>query len=264
MKKKKYLLLTALLVLALAGSGGYIAWKSLDYQRGAETYEAAARAAGLPAQAQPSASPNSPEEVDPWAAALMETDLDALRAVNEEVVGWLMIPETELSYPLLQGADNQYYLNHTWKGERNSVGAVFMEHLCDSKLTDFNTIIYGHRMNNDSMFGVLANYREMDFLRAHPSVYLASEDGVRVYDIFAAGEVGREDIVYGLDIADPEVKRTFLDFSLDNSVIDTEITPDTEDQVLTLSTCVSGWGRSAKRWTVQAVLSKEYERRSST
>jgi len=257
-KKRWRFLAVLILTLVLLGSGGYLVWKALDYQKGAENYEAAIRAAGLPQQGQPSAPPGGQEEMDPQAAALLKTDLEALRAENSDVVGWLMLPDTELSYPVVQGEDNQFYLNHTWNGARSSVGAIFMECQCDPGLGDFNTIIYGHRMNDDSMFGDLAKYRETDFWKAHPKVYLAVEGKVYVYDVFAACEVDTEDIVYGLGITKPDVKEDLIGFILEHSVIDTGIVPDTEDQILTLSTCTSGWGRSAKRWVVEAVLAETY------
>jgi len=254
-KGRKILIL--LLGLILLGSGGFIIWKTLDYQRGAEDYEAAAKAAGLPQQGQTSIPPDT-QEVDPQAAALMEMDLEALRVENSDVAGWIMIPDTELSYPVVQGEDNRFYLNHTWNRERSSVGAIFMECRCGPGLESFNTIIYGHRMNNDSMFGTLAKYRGEDFWKTHPKVYLAVKAKVCVYDVFAACEVITEDIVYGLEITEPDVKEKLISFALERSVIDTGIVPGAGDQILTLSTCTSGWRKSAKRWVVEAVLAREY------
>lgn len=259
-KKRVFRCAIILLVLVLLISGGYLAWKSLDHQKGAENYETALKTAGLSPQGQASAPLDVPEEMDPQAAALLETDLEALRAENGDVVGWLMIPDTELSYPVVQGEDNQFYLNHTWNGARSSVGAIFMECQCDPGLGDFNTIIYGHRMNNNSMFGALSKYREADFWKAHPKVYLAVDGRVCVYDVFAACEVTTEDIIYGLGITTPKKKLELISFALENSAIDTGISPDAEDQVLTLSTCTSGWGRSTKRWVVEAVLAETYEK----
>lgn len=166
-----------------------------------------------------------------------------------------MIPETELSYPILQGEDNRYYLNHTWLGERSTVGAIFMECQCAPDFSDFNTIIYGHRMNNESMFGILKSYENLDFWREHPAVYLVTDSGVNIYDVFAAHEVGIREIVYRLDVEENDLQQEFIDFCLDRSEIDTGVVPDREDQVLTLSTC-TGRGH-ATRWIVQAVLREQ-------
>lgn len=249
--------IAAVLVLMLLGSGGYLLWKHLDYQNGAEDYQAAVAAAGIPLWIRPPDQSGSSQRTDPYAAALAETDLVALREVNPDVVGWIMIPDTVLSYPVVQGADNRYYLDHTWTGERSGVGAIFMECTNASDLSDFNTILYGHRMNNESMFGVLKSYEDMNFWRKHPAVYLVSDSGVQTYDVFAAHEVGIKEIVYRLDIEESSLQQEFIDFCLEQSEIDTGIVPTIGDQILTLSTC-TGRGH-ATRWVVQGVLTQRYE-----
>ena len=65
--------------------------------------------------------------------------------MNPDVAGWIEIPGTELSYPLLQGEDNQYYLTHTWNREPNSGGSVFLECTSRRDLSGFHTIAYGCR-----------------------------------------------------------------------------------------------------------------------
>lgn len=256
-KKKRVKILyhrvaAAVLVLVLLVSGGYLLWKHLDYQKGAEDYQAAVAAAGIPQWIKPPDRSGSSQRSDPYASALAETDLEALREVNPDVVGWIMIPDTVLSYPVVQGTDNRYYLNHTWMGERSGVGAIFMEYTNASDLSGFNTILYGHRMNNESMFGVLKSYESMDFWKDHPTVYLVSDSGVHTYDIFAAHEVGIKEIVYRLDLEESGLEQEFIDFCLERSEIDTGVIPSAADKVLTLSTC-TGRGH-ATRWVVQAVL----------
>lgn len=82
-----------------------------------------------------------------------------------------MIPDTRISYPLVQGEDNQYYLNHTWKKWSSVVGAIFLECGNSRDLSNFNTIVYGHRMNDGSMFASLKNYRGKATGRLTPGVY---------------------------------------------------------------------------------------------
>ena len=107
MKKWIYRTLTILLLLVLLGSGGYLLWKHLDYQRGIADYSAALEAAGLPLEPEKPASPSSQpdasgqeEEEDPYMTLLAETDLEALREINPDIIGWILIPETNLSYPI--------------------------------------------------------------------------------------------------------------------------------------------------------------------
>ena len=262
MRKNVRRVLAAVLLAVLAVSGGYIAWKSLDYQKGGEDYAEAVEVAGLelPEELPPARTQDAPQtgeekgepaaEQDPWAAALAQVDLDALRQVNGDVVGWIAIPGTVLSYPVVQTGDNSYYLNRTWKRESSSVGAIFLEHTAEADLSGFHTLIYGHRMRNGTMFGSLRDYRSADYWREHPSVYVTMGGQVLIYDIFAAYEVGIREIVYRLD-AD-QTKEEFIQFCLSHSAIQTGVEPTPEDHVLTLSTCTERG--HATRWVVQAVL----------
>ena len=263
MSKRVRTLLAVVLAGILVVSGGFIAWKMLDYRKGAQDYSEAASVAGLnrPAAQTPAVQPEGeeeeePEPYDPF-EALAAIDLEALRAVNSDVVGWIEIPDTEVSYPVLQTSNNSYYLNHTWKKENSSVGAIFMETTNDPGLEDFHTIVYGHNMRNGSMFGGLRSYRNRDYWEAHPAVYLADDTGVHQYDIFAAYEVGVREIIYRLDIEENNWQGRFLDYALRHTVIDTGIVPSEDGHILTLSTC-TGSGH-ATRWIIQAVRAEEPE-----
>ncbi len=254
MNKKCYRVLALVLAVILVGSAGYLIWKNLDYQRGGQENDAAAAIAAVPSL--PEVPPAEEAEVreipEELLDILADVDLGALREINSEVVGWIAIPGTEISYPVLQGEDNSYYLNHTWNRVQSAVGSVFLECRCAPDLTDFNTILYGHRMKNGTMFGRLRDYNKEDFWRKHPVVYLVTGENVYVYDIYAAFEAGVTEIIYRLDLTDEVEKRKMIAFALSRSAIDTGITPTAEDQVVTLSTC-TGRGH-ATRWVVQGVL----------
>ena len=269
MKKKLYRLLYVLLILTLAVSGGFLIYKQIEARAAAQDYEGALQAAGIEDLAVQPAPPSDPqpasegsdnpadvqreqEEGTSWLEALGAVDLSALRGVNSDILGWITIPDTDLSYPVVDGRDNRYYLNHTWSGERNAAGAIFLEMNCASDFSDFNVILYGHRMHNNMMFGTLRFYEDMAFWAEHPSVYLVSDSGVARYDIFAAYEAGVRDLTYRLDMAEEEEKQAFLDFCLSSSVLDAGVVPTTSDQILTLSTCTRQGG-AATRWVVQAV-----------
>lgn len=256
MKKTSNRILTIFLVIALVGGFGLLGWRVLERTRGAADYNEAHQIAGVEPPEEDQVAISDEEESDPHAAALADIDLAALQAINEDVLGWISIPNTELSYPILQATDNQYYLNHTWKKERNPGGSIFMESTNSPDFAQFNTILYGHRMNNDSMFGTLKYYNELDFWRDHPSVYIVNSTGVHRYDIFAAHEVGVRDIVYRLDLEESNLQEDFIAFCLEHSVLDTEIVPQAEDHVLMLSTCVDSSSHSSTRWVVLAVLNK--------
>ena len=273
MKPKFRKALAALLAVVCALCLGRTALQLVQYRQGDETYAQAEELAGLPdlsdlpvvdftggsGEASGSAGADgageAPEEVpvwqDPYAQALKDMDFSALRQQNPDVLGWILIPGTRVSYPVVQGTDNSYYLDHTWRGGKNSVGAIFMECRNSSDLSDFNTIIYGHRMNNRSMFGTLSQYKSRSYWQAHPYVYLTDDSGTHRYEIFAAGEVSVDSDVYRLGLRSDSSRQSFLDSCLALSALNTGVTPHTYDKVLTLSTC-TGNGH-ATRWVVQAV-----------
>ena len=265
--------LAALLAVICALCLGRTALQLVQYRQGDETYAQAEELAGLPdlsdlpvvdftggsgsvsSSASTDGAGEAPEEVpvwqDPYAQALKDMDFSALRQQNPDVLGWILIPGTRVSYPVVQGTDNSYYLDHTWRGGKNSVGAIFMECRNSSDLSDFNTIIYGHRMNNRSMFGTLSQYKSRSYWQAHPYVYLTDDSGTHRYEIFAAGEVSVDSDVYRLGLRSDSSRQSFLDSCLALSALNTGVTPHTYDKVKTLSTC-TGNGH-ATRWVVQAV-----------
>ncbi len=193
-----------------------------------------------------------PEFDDPVARSLMDIELKELQAKTADAVGWIVIPDTPISYPVLQGEDNEFYLKHNWKKERNSGGSIFMECKNSSDFSDFNTLIYGHRMRDSSMFNALQYYEEAEYLAQHPRIYIVTSEGVLVYEIFASGKVSITDPVYWLITDQEHYKQRMIEFCLDASAVETGIIPKTTDHLLTLSTCTSVRG-SDNRWIVVAV-----------
>ena len=274
MKQKLRRGVMLVLALVFVGSTVMLIRQNIQYREGEEIYAEAEALVDLPDLTQlppvvetleeaPAQQPaeetpaeaEKPVYVDPYADALRNMDFTALREVNSDVVGWIVIPGTRVSYPLVQGEDNNYYLNRTWKKWSSVVGSIFMECRSSRDLSDFNTIIYGHRMNNGSMFASLKYYKKQSYWQEHPCVYITDDNGSHKYEIFAAYEVSTEGDTYRLSFSDEADKQSFIDYCLAQSVIETGVTPQTYDQILTLSTC-TGNGH-ATRWVVQAVLRGE-------
>ena len=186
-----------------------------------------------------------------YAASLLDIDLHSLRAVNPDVIGWIIIPGTSLSYPLLRGVNNEYYLYRNWRGSPDPAGSVFMDAEDSADLSGFNTRVYGHRMGRDAMFNCLQHYADPEFLSAHPNVYLVTAEGVRVYRIFAACEVSITAPVYWLGELGAEYRQDVIDFCMKNSVVNSGVLPSPSGHILTLSTC-AGLLPSDRRWVVTA------------
>lgn len=251
-----------------------------NYRDGAESYRSAAETAGLerlPKYEPPEPTPRwtydgeDPSLTEPgegeiilpgnkadasladdeWAACLLEMDLDALREVNSEIIGWIIVPGTEINYPLLQTGSNETYLHTTWDGTWSSVGSIFMEKTCSADPEEnYNTILYGHRMRDGSMFAGLKDYWNADFRDAHPYVYLRTGDTVRRYEIFSAYQAKLNDVCYYLDYPTEAIRAKLPSYGVSRSYFDCGLRPTTEDSYLTLSTC-TGNGHS-RRWVVLA------------
>ena len=256
----------------------------LAYKKGAETYAEAediANVAGLEAladerpalvkpgtrpAAQPAEEPSggteeqpAPESTpepqpDPYESLLREANVAALQEINGDVKGWIVLPGTGVSYPLLQGGDNEFYLNHDWKRDASSVGAVFLDYRASDDFTDFNAIAYGHRMRDRSMFGRLKRYAQQDYLDAHPDVYVRTADTVYRYAIYAAYEADVTSLAYCISLSDEASREEFIRLGLENSAVSAGFTPQTTDRFLTLVTCTGSGYES--RWVVQAVLAE--------
>ena len=114
-------------------------------------------------------------------------DLDRLVKENGDIKGWIYIEGTDISYPLLQGPDNDYYLYRTYKKEYLFAGSIFIDAANAPDLSDQHTIIYGHNMKNDSMFGTLGKFKQQDYRDQHRYIYiLMPGQDWNKYEIFSA------------------------------------------------------------------------------
>lgn len=196
------------------------------------------------------------EEEDAHIRYLEAIDLAALRETNPDVLGWIFIPDTPIDHPLLQGEDNEYYLKRTWEGNRNIMGSIFLETENTPDFTDYNTIVYGHNMNDGSMFAEIKQYRDQEYAQQHPYVYILNDAGAFRYEVFAAYEADVESSTYGLSFNQEKTRINFLADAASNSDIAMGVEPALTDRILTLSTC-TGTGYST-RWVVQARLKMIY------
>lgn len=268
-KKTRWILNSILLLVLLFGLTKFLLSEQENH-RSQQDYDQAMQLAGveqeeLAVQTDPTTAPTEqipvPQETlatipdDPIIQELLDIDLDALREENEDVIGWIRIPDTKVNYPLLQWTDNDFYLDHTWKQSNNASGAIFMEYQNKPDFSEFNTIIYGHNMRNGDMFGTLHYYRRPNYWKEHPYVYIVNDEGVLRFDVFAAQSASTKSVIYGLGIETDQRKEEFIRFARDYSFFEVDFIPTAEDRILTLSTC-TGAGH-VNRWVVLSVLNEE-------
>ncbi|MBR6473269.1 MAG: class B sortase [Firmicutes bacterium] len=124
-------------------------------------------------------------------------DFEQLSAVNPDIVAWIYIPDTNVSFPVLRGSDNATYLHNDYRGLYSFAGSIFMDVNCSADFSDIETMIYGHNMHNGSMFGRLKKFEDEDYRKAHEEVYILLPDGHYIEYKAASGEyISIENDVY--------------------------------------------------------------------
>lgn len=165
---------------------------------------------------------------------------------NKDTVGWLSISDTSINYPVVQKPeDNEYYLNHSFYGDEDSNGTLFVDYRSDIVNQNTNTIIYGHNMKSDLMFGTLDNYLDEGFYTAHKTITFNTIYEYRTYEIFAVclAKVEYQDEnayrYYNFIQASNQAEwQAFLDNVKSLSVYPIDLSEIKEtDKFLTLSTC---------------------------
>ena len=176
----------------------------------------------------------------------IDVDFDALRKINPQVVGWLYVSKSDISYPIVQAEDNEYYLHRTFEGNSSFVGAIFLDSLCNPDFTSDNSIVYGHNLRNGEMFGMLKGYYDTEYssnadYRKHKKIWVVTPDHELEYEIFAAREIDvNEDLdVYTIQFSDVEEYENYLVSAAKKSLYKTEAEVSAEVPMLTLSTCTS-------------------------
>jgi len=178
-------------------------------------------------------------------------DWGALSASYDDCVAWIQIPAVEISYPVMQAEDNDYYLHRSPDGSYIYAGSIFMDYQNDSYLEDFNTIIYGHNMRDGSMFAKLKQFKDSEVLVFCPYFWIYTPDRDYLYRIFSVHSVNADGNAYALEFDGYEGYTEWFYEMLDTSEIDTGITALVGKKAVTLSTCN---GNSATRLVVQGVL----------
>lgn len=115
-------------------------------------------------------------------------DLEAIKQENEDTIGWIILPDSKINYPILKSKDNIEYMNTTFEGQHSSSGAIFMDMLCESDFSDENTIIYGHNMKNGSMFRALNNLTDEEYFFRHRIFCIDMGNGFENYEIISCYE----------------------------------------------------------------------------
>jgi len=211
-------LMVLLLFLTVIAFGGYALWDSgqLYQEAGAEGYEQYKPVAG-----------------DSLTFA-------QLREINPDVFGWLTVYGTNIDYPLVQGEDNVTYVNTSVTGESLLSGSIFLDHRNRQDLSDFNSIIYGHHMDRQVMFGEIGEFSDEAYFEEHRygNLYVDEQDyGI---EFFAFLQVDAYDSrIYTPAIEGETDRQGYLGYLLVKAKYTRPVSVGPSDHLILLSTCTS-------------------------
>lgn len=180
-----------------------------------------------------------------------------LQNVNTDIVGWISIEDTQLNYPILQSINNEDYLNQNYKGESSMAGSVFMDYRIDIASYSPNTILYGHRMKDGSMFDGLNKFLDKDFFDNHKVVKFDTLYESYDAEIFSVYQTTTDFDYIQTDFTSEEDYGLLLHEIQEQSEYPTDIVLNTEDQIITLSTCDYKLDPDIGRLVVHAKLVKK-------
>ena len=171
--------------------------------------------------------------------------LEELQKTNSEIIGWLEIEGTNVNYPVLQSANNDFYLNHNYKKESSWAGSLFLDKDFDMVNGSSNYLIYGHRNRQGLMFETLLRYASEDFYKQHKKIKFTTIKEEATYEILAVfysrvyykSEQNVFRYYYFIDAKNEQEYNDFVKNAKTASIYDTGVTAKYEEQLLTLSTC---------------------------
>ena len=168
-----------------------------------------------------------------------------LQEENSDIVGWLEIEGTSINYPVLQGTDNEYYMTHNYKKQKSKNGSIFLTKDYDWSIPSSNLLIYGHNLNNGTMFQELLKYVKEEFYKEHPIIRFTTNKEDAEYEIIS---VFKSRVYYKTEKnvfryyffvnANSEAEyNEFVQNAKKASLYDIDKTAKFGDQLITLSTC---------------------------
>lgn len=181
-------------------------------------------------------------EINKISTAEEEINLNKLYSMNNDIIGWLKINDTEINYPIMQTKKNpNYYLRKNFYKQYSYYGTPYLAESCDIETSD-NLIIYGHHINNYKMFGELENYKNKKFYEEHKNIRLYTLKENREYEIIAVfktiaySKAGFKYYKY-INFSDEREFNSFYEKCKELSFYDTNSVGKYGDKFMTLSTC---------------------------
>ena len=162
---------------------------------------------------------------------------EKLKQINPDYVGWLRLPGTGIDYPVVQGKDHEFYLDHLFDGTKNKAGCLFLDVGNRSDFSSCNSIIYGHYMKNKSMFYELSFYKEASWWKEHPEFQLILPDRQARLVVFSAYVADVQENAWQIDFESQEAYENWIKDRKERSLFQPDQEIGIPDSVVTCSTC---------------------------
>lgn len=179
-------------------------------------------------------------------------DFDKLYDLNSDIIGWMYCEDTVINYPIVQGNDNIYYLNHLYSGQYSKSGSLFMDYRCDPDYLDKNTLIYGHHMKSGSMFASLVKYQTQDYYDMHSVMFLLTPSQNYLIELFSGYITDADSKSFTIRFNSEFEFDSFLTSAHKKSDFKNKVTATSEDKLITLSTCTYEYPNA--RYVVHGLL----------
>ena len=178
-------------------------------------------------------------------------DWKKLKEINEEIVGWIQLDNTQIDYPVLyhKGDDRtyQYYLSHNYKGDYDSFGSIFLDYRCTKGTDSKNVVIHGHHIQDGSMFGDLMKYGgttgDLDFYKKSPTIEFDTpeEQGTyKIISVFKTNTLSTQGEFFNYMVGDFQNEKDFMNYVYNvriRSLFNCPVDVNEDDELITLSTC---------------------------
>lgn len=195
----------------------------------------------------PTEPPTQPPTEEPYEMSIDMARVASHHSANPDVIGWVRIKDTVINYPIMQDADNTFYIDHNWQGAPSFSGSIFADYRCSIDTSD-NTLVYGHNMGNGTMLHAIKNYKVEDWGRSHPYIEVASLEHRYLYRVLSCnviyGEQGAKfEYWNGIDMNRTAYRLYYESIERTASVWYGDVIArprDNIDRLLTLQTCNSG------------------------
>lgn len=171
------------------------------------------------------------------APPMIHVDFDSLLKENKDVIAWISIPAIDISYPVLQADDNEYYLHRDLHGNYLFAGSIFADSNCSSSFNDYNTILYGHNMRDGSMFAGLRKFRDVGVQQKCRYFWVCTPKTNLLYKIFSVHTAAVNSSTYQVRFSDFKEYSEWLREMNDLSTPKFDTGLSENEKIVTLSTC---------------------------